>query len=295
MSLIMKGGWLLTWLMLLTTHPAFGQLIINSPTTAWTPIRYSTTNQYDYSNDEQTGRPESDLVGTLGEPAFYVQYNSSPGTNQGTLGFRARVGSDLPQAGTFDSVLFIGIDGNSDGKLDLFVGADNSGGSPQIKIWATGPGLNISPNTTTINAPANQKVYAETSANFDFSAVSLTLNPGATNLDLNADDTTDRLISFSLPFADIVAEMSRLAGISMTTNTILHLVGATSSQANSINEDINGVPKTFDGTQTWQQLGASSDPFAASVPEAGTCALAGLGLAALGGRALLGRRRSGVG
>ncbi len=34
MSLIMKGGWLLTWLMLLTTHPAFGQLIINSPTTA---------------------------------------------------------------------------------------------------------------------------------------------------------------------------------------------------------------------------------------------------------------------
>jgi len=288
----MQGGCLFTWTVLLTTHPAFGQLIINSPTTVWTPIRYSTTNQYDYSNDEQTGRAESDLVGTFRQPALYVQYNGSPASSNGTLAFRARVGSDLPQAGTFDSVLFVGIDGNSDGKLDLFVGADNSGGSPQIKIWATGPGLNISPNTTTINAPANQKTYAGGSANFDFSAVSLTLDPGATNLDLNADGATDRFVSFSLPFADIVSELSRLAGISINTNTILHYVEGTSTQANSLNEDLNGVPKNYDGTLTWQQLGAYSDPVAASAPEPGVCALAGLGLAALGGRTLLGRRRA---
>jgi hypothetical protein len=46
---------------------------------------------------------------------------------------------------------------------------------------------------------------------------------------------------------------------------------ATATQANSLNQDLNGVPKTYDGAATWSTLGALADPLSASgvaiVPE----------------------------
>ena len=271
--------------------PAIGQLIINSPTTLWEPILPASTNQADYFNDEKTGRPESDLVGNGTHPAAYLKFDNArtPSLTDGTLGFRVRVGSDTPQAGTFDSVLFFGIDGNNDGALDLFVGADNkSGGTKAIKIWDAGTGLNISPNTTTVATPTSQKVYSETSLNFDFSQVSLTIDPTATVFDLDADGSTDRFISFSVPFADVVSEMSRLAGIAVNENSSLRYVVATSTQANSLNEDFNGIPMNFNGALTWEQLGGMSAGL--QVPEPGAGVLSVLGLVVLAGRSLFLRR-----
>jgi len=244
------------------------------------PIILGSTNQADYFDDEQTGRPESDLVGNAGHPAAYFNFDNAntPSLTDGTLAFRVRVGSDLPQLGTFDSVLFIGMDGNSDGALDIFLGADNKGGTPEIKIWDAGTGLNISPSTTSVSAPPGQFSYGETSANFDFSQVSATIDPPATIFDLDVDGTTDRFVSFSLPFADVVSEMSRLAGIGISENSVVRFVIATSTQANSLNEDLNGIPKNFTPTLTWAQLGGLSSP--TQLPEPGTGLLAGLGLAA---------------
>jgi hypothetical protein len=262
------------------TLPVLGQLTINSPTTQWQPIVLASTNQADYFNDEQTGRPESDLVGNASNPVAYYKFDgaNTPSLTDGTLGFRVRIGSDLPQVGTFDSVLFIGVDGNNDGALDLFVGVDNKGGgTPAIKIWDAGTGLNNSPSTTTVAVPSAQKIYTETSANFDFSQVSLTIDPTATSFDLDADGSTDRFVSFSVPFADFVAEMERLANLTIDQNSSLRFVVATSTQDNSLNEDFNGIPKNYDGALTWNQLGGMSSPLVAA-PEPAGWVLSVLGL-----------------
>jgi len=278
----------------MTGLPLFGQLIINSPTTFWTPILPASTNQADFYDDEQTGRPESDIVGNAAHPAAYFQFwnGGTPDPTDGVLGFRVRVGSDRPTPGVFNSVLFIGVDGNGDGALDIFLGADNSGGSSQIKIWDAGTGLNISPNTTTVNSPPGQKVYPENATNFHFGPVSLTLDPPATDFDLDDDGDTDWFVSFSLPFADVVSEMSRLAGISITESTSLRFVIATSTQQNSLNEDLNGIPKNYNGNLTWEQLGGMSE-YVKMVPEPGTGRLTVLGALALGGAARI-RRRPGA-
>lgn len=257
---------------------ALGQVILNSPTTAWTPILPAATNQADYYNDEQTGRPESDIVGNATYPAAYFQFwnGGTPSPTDGTLAFRVRVGSDRPQVNAFNSVLFIGVDGDGNGSLDIFLGADNSGGSSQVKIWDAGTGLNISPNTTTVSSPPGQKVYAQSSTNFHFGPVSLTLDPPATDFDLDDDGDTDWFVSFSLPFADVVSEMSRLAGISITESTALRFVVATSTQQNSLNEDLNGIPKTYNGNLTWEQLGGMSQ-YVLMVPEPNAAAVLLLG------------------
>jgi hypothetical protein len=48
---------------------------------------------------------------------------------------------------------------------------------------------------------------------------------------------------------------------------------ATATQANSLNQDLNGVGKNYDGSATWSTLGALADPISASgmiVPESST-------------------------
>ncbi|MCX8090880.1 MAG: PEP-CTERM sorting domain-containing protein [Verrucomicrobiae bacterium] len=272
---IVRAGCILLWL---TTLPALAQVIINSPTTNWTPILPASTNQADYYDDEQTGRPESDIVGNALHPAVYFQFwnGGTPSPTDGTLAFRVRVGSDRPQVNQFNSVLFIGVDGDGNGSLDIFLGADNSGSSSHIKIWDAGTGLNISPNTTTVNSPPGQIVYSQNATNFHFGPVSLTLDPPATDFDLDDDGHNDWFVSFSLPFADVVAEMSRLAGISIVETSPLRFVVATSTQQNSLNEDLNGIPKNYNGSLTWDQLGGMSH-YVTVIPEPATAALLALG------------------
>jgi hypothetical protein len=132
-------------------------------------------------------------------------------------------------------------------------------------------------------------VYNETSVDFDFSPVSLTIDPTATSFDLDADGSIDRFVSFSVPFADFVSEMWRLANLTIDENSSLRFVVATATQANSLNEDLNGIPKNFDGAQTWEQLGGMSPTL--HVPEPGAWVLSVMGLGLVAGRGLLLRRR----
>jgi hypothetical protein len=266
----------------MTGLPMFGQVIINSPTTFWTPILPASTNQADYYNDQQTGHPEADIVGNAAHPAAYFQFwnGGTPDPTDGVLGFRVRVGSDRPTPGVFNSVLFIGVDGNGDGALDIFLGVDNSGASAHIKIWDAGSGLNISPNTTTVNSPPGQKVYPQNATNYHFGPVSLTLDPPATDFDLDDDGYTDWFVSFLLPFADVVSEMSRLAGLSINESSLLRFVIATSTQQNALNQDLNGIPKNYNGNLTWEQLGGMN-AYVTMIPEPGPGRFAILGALAL--------------
>jgi hypothetical protein len=233
---------------------------VNGSIKSWqAPKTGSGTFFIDPITDQQTGSAEGDLVGNAANPTIYEAFN--PGTKasltDGTLFFRARLGADASPLGQFKGAFFAGIDANADGRLDLFLGVDNSGSTNAVGIWMPGTGQNVSPNTTTIVNPA-AKTYTETATNYHFAAVSSVLQPGVTQFDINADGKTDQFLSFAVPFQDVVAQLSSSGIAGVNEDTKLRYVFATATQANSLNQDIGGVGKTFDPNATWASLGVFS-------------------------------------
>ena len=250
---------------------------VASSTPNWIAISYTGSNP-DPSGDQQTGGGEGDIVGNLSHPSAYTAFGNAgtPSLTDGTIGFRVRVGADSNPPG-FDGALMVGIDANRDGALDLFIGVNNSGSQAIIAIWNPGTGLNISPSTTTIGNTALVS-YAETSANYSYTAVTLSIDPSVgTATDINADGKNDYFLSFSVPFNDVVAQLAARGITGFTEDTPLSYVVATSTQGNSLNQDLNGVPKTYDPASGWAALGANSNTISSSgvyaVPEPGTGAL----------------------
>lgn len=233
---------------------------VTSPTTDWIPVTYG-SNHPDPSNDQQTGSSESDIVGNIDHPSAYIAFGDAgtPSLTDGVLGFRIRLGADQSPAG-FKGALFVGIDANGDGALDLFVGVNNSGSADTIGIWNPGAGANISPNTTSIvSAPLVS--YTITALNYNWTAVNSTIDPtvgGAT--DINGDGKNDYFLTFTIPLADIIAQLNAKGITGINQNSTFSYVIATATQANSLNQDLNGVGGSYDGTATWATLGVLSDP-----------------------------------
>jgi hypothetical protein len=247
---------------------------VTSPTTNWIPITYG-SNHPDPAQDQQTGSTESDIVGDASHPSVYTAFGDAgtPSLTDGVLGFRIRLGADQNPVG-FKGALFVGIDANGDGALDLFIGVDNSGSSDKIGIWNPGTGANISPNTTSIVA-APLVSYTITALNYYWTAVNSTIDPTVGSAtDLNGDGKNDYFLTFTVQFADVVAQLAA-RGITVNQNSTFSYVVATATQANSLNQDLNGVGGSYDPNATWATLGVISDPITAggnppAVPEPNT-------------------------
>ena len=256
---------------------ARGQITPNSPTPQWVAIRFGNNNFPDPSSDQQTGSSESDMVGNAAHPSLYMRYNDggfgSP-TN-GYLAFRLRVGADQNPSG-YIGAAFVGMDANSDGRLDLFIGVNNQGSGNQIGLWNPGAGLNISPSTASIVSPASVS-YVETSSNYGFTAVNSTIDPPALSFDLNADGNPDQFLSFVVPFSAVVAAMNARGLTGFDRDKPFRLVAATATQDNSLNQDLDGVTGGVNSSATWEQLGALTQVYSASsqgpIPEPSTMAL----------------------
>lgn len=243
---------------------------VTSPTTGWTPITYGSNNP-DPSSDQQTGSSEGDIVGNLAHPSAYSAFGDAgtPSLTDGTMGFRIRVGADQNPVG-FKTAMFFGIDANSDGVLDLFIGVNNSGGADTVGIWDPGAGANVSPNTTSIVSTPLVS-YTPTASNYYWTAVNTTIDPtvGAAT-DLNADGKNDYFLTFSVAFADVVTQLNAKGITGIDQNSAISYVIATATQANSLNQDLNGVGASYDPNATWSSLGVVSDPItlgAVPVPE----------------------------
>jgi hypothetical protein len=263
--------------------PAAAQIAPDSPTTQWVHILYPGGAVPDPIGDQQTGTPESDIIGNLANPAFYMKFNdggSSSPTN-GWVGFRLRVAADESPPG-FKGAAVVGLDANLDGRVDLFIGVNNQGSGNQIGLWNSGPGQNISPSTTTLVSPAG-KSYDETAGVYNFGSVNGTIDPTATTFDLDAGGKTDQFLSFVVPFPDVVSQLAALGISGFTRNTPMRLIAATATQDNSLNEDLNGVSGGINSSSTWEQLGGLSLPYAPNgtqpIPEPSTGPLAMLGAA----------------
>jgi hypothetical protein len=271
--------------------PAHAQLISGS-TTRWNAILYGGNGVADPSNDQQTGQRDSDIVGTTAVPSAYMAFDpaSAGSLTDGTLYFRLRLAEDSQSAG-YDGFVWVGIDANSDGAIDLFAGVNRQGNNSETVLRNPGTGSNTSPNTTSIDtANLASSPYAHTASNYNWAAVGAANYTGS-NFDIDGGGQTDFFMSFGVPFQDIVTNLNttgsgRPAAISINQNTNLRFVIATSQQGNSINQDINGGSIPINSTTTYTSLGVISDTGTMTsqitIPEAGTFGLLTLGGVSLG-------------
>ncbi len=257
----------------LTSPFANAQFSVGSPTTNWNALSYGPGGLGDVKGDQQTGQDEADIVGNTGStttslPSVYTKLTAGTTTTNGTLAYRVRVGGDQNPMG-YKAVVLIGLDANKDGKLDLFVGVDNSGQNDGIYIWKPATGPNISPATLSVDKRLPLKKYTETAANYHWGAVDspsatsgVVLDPAANTTlrkDFNGATGTDYMLSFSVPFADVVAALAA-QGIAITSSTPLAHVIGTSTQVGSFNQDLNGVSGNNSSTTPWATLGVLSQP-----------------------------------
>jgi len=261
-------------------------IVIDGPTTDWTAISYPLMVP-DFNDDEQTGDTESDIVGDSLRAALYIQFDDggTPGDlTDGNIAFRLRVGAEKNPAG-FSRFAAVGMDADRDGAIDIFIGVSNQGSGDRIEIYNSGPGANTSPNTTTIVSVSPTPItYSETASDYDWSAIDAAIEPGESDFDLDADGNTDYFLSWLVPFNDIVIHLSNAFGIDIEEDSpVLYVVG-TSTQDNALNQDLGGPDGGTTSTETWEALGAVSDPVTPTgtiVPEPSSLALLCFGLLGL--------------
>ncbi len=259
-------------LALAISSPALLAQSVSTPNNQWTALPYPSTVTTDASNDQQTGQGESDLIGGYyGLAAVYTKFSAGTTSTNGTIAFRLRLAKDSSPVG-FKSTAVIGVDGNGDGVLDVFVGVDNSGTGDSLKIWAPGPGANNTPATTSIDPQTPYFVYSPTTANYNWQTVTAVSDPaagavasGSTPSPFNLDGATgtgqtDYFLSFSVPFADFISALNSRGITGITSNSILNYVAATATQPNTLNQDINGITGGLSSTTTFTTLGVITPP-----------------------------------
>lgn len=265
-------------------HASTQAASVSAPSGQWTAIN----GNYDYLADQQTGQPESDIVGSTGNPGFFTTFNNngSASNTDGTLGFRLRLDASggNKNSPAFNRVAWVGIDANQDAVIDVFVGLGMQGNAAALGIFDAGASANTGPSTTSISSTAYQ-TYAIDSVNYNYRPVDPLTDGGTTN-DATASTTGDPdfYLSFFINFGHLVSFL-QTQGISITDESSLRYILATSTQHNSLNQDLGGVDGNINSSSTWEQLGGFSPYLNAGgtpapvVPEPASAALAVLGLA----------------
>ena len=319
---------------------AFATVFLGSAVPAFTAgVQYNTNhwfaiphidNQsfvFDHQRDAQTGDPRAELVGDDNNPGFYFAYDSDTngGLNQGRLLFRVRVAafdSNLSDktvptnaAGEFGSALFIGIDANGDGAIDIFVVGDDRGSASDrgVKIYfpdcknAT-TGCHMGPSTTGLGglyAPGTTSfVTTGPKQNFNWAQVSLTTDPrpGVLDTDVATPDemegknsnyhNPDGFFSFAVDVKTIGNALATLpTAIAFSQHTEMRFIAITAQNQQSFNQDTGGCQ----GTPSSWACGFSDTIVPidyTSIPEPGTYATMGAALVTLGCVASRRRRKS---
>jgi hypothetical protein len=267
-------------------------------TTGWNPW---TTNGVtliaDPRGDQQTGQGQDDFVGDQ----TYYGFAQKAGTLNGvdTLMFRGRFDKfdAVNQWGGNGGNFGIGIDLNGDGKINLvMVMTEGSGNAANrsrvIRFGSPGTGANDGPSTTTwtIDTSAggiSQSLVAFNGSNSSTATYSLVQATDGSNFGGNADSWLTFGISFQT-LQDAIRRYARDANGNVGANSIfanytvdyttrMAFIGYTSTQLNSLNQDLFGTSGNNSSTSTWGQLGVQTPPQDAYgvVPEPATYAQLG--------------------
>ena len=233
---------------------------INGPSSSWIPTLYGSL--FDGGDDSQAGSGGIDLIGNATHPLMYTQYDDK-GTDSDEIddeiGFRLRVNG--PESGNY---LFIGVDADADGDLDLFISIDGTSKSA-INLWNPGIEANNSPSTTSI-AKDPESEERTNGTNYSFlEVVSISVDPSATP-DVGLDGKNDYFSSFKLLFSTLKQVMFDVSGITITKSSELRYMTITSKNTKALNGDFGGIDdndKTLDKTLTFDELGMYTPPVTA--------------------------------
>lgn len=262
---------------------------VSAPSGEWTAL----LGNYDFRGDQKAGQADGDIVGLDEDYGLFVTYNSADAdvSGQSTFGFRLR----LDAAGgnskkiEFKGAAWLGIDGDMNGSIDVFLGVNMSGSSRTLGIYSPGTGANNAPGSTSVSSTA-YRTYTIGTSNYDYRPVSYKTDGGSTNdLTPTTTEDPDYYLSVLIPFEHIANALADVK-IDITEKTPLNYVAATSTQGNSFNQDISGVDGGIDSPETWAQLGAFAPTITIEgtlVPEPGTAWFTLLSLSLL----ILRRRR----
>lgn len=245
----------------------------------------------DATPDQQTGQGADDFASDATYAGFYQKAGTIGGVD--SLLFRARMdkfdGTD--QWGNGGN-LGIGMDVNGDGALDLIMMMSESSGNPNNRtrtlMWGDpGAGANTGPSTTSWTFPAQTAITLTTNTTYD-----VVQTDDGSMLNANAD----MFMSFAVSFANLQAAVrayTPFTTFDMTYDTRMSYIAFTSTQANSLNQDLFGVAGSTSSALTWAELGAITGPANAwgIVPEPATYAQVGM-LILAGGLVACRRRKA---
>ncbi len=262
---------------------AEGAITVSSPSLEWTNF----AGNYDFFGDQQTGQAASDIVGSAPDYGFFFAFDDN-GTplisTDGELAFRIRFddSGDKKDPANFKGVVWVGIDADLSGTIDVFLGlSDNTGNSTDIIIADAGGGENISPSTTTISSTDYWTAAADAN-NYSYRPVDWNNSlgngaDGGTTNDITGNGDNDYYVSFVVPFQQIVNFLATPEGgqIEITDQSAMRYVVATSEQRNALNQDIGGVngDVTGSGDTPWTDI---SDPVLIPEPSSAILALASM-------------------
>ena len=286
-------------LLALGASVAFGQPVINvaGPTSQFQSWKLASgASIIDTQADQQTGLLQGDFMGiAAGTPGYSTtpaNAVASAMVTAGTIGgvahlvFRYRM-TDYNGTKTYvGSTLSVGIGFKTlsgPGVTTIYATVDSGTAGNRLFFQGGGTGLNDGPSTTTLDAGAFagnpyskvSPLLLTTDTNWSYLKVS---DLGETNYDRTTVSKIDAnsFATFAIKLSDLQAATRALtgnAGFTLDYGTEMAFVGWTSTQTQSINQDINGTPGI--STASWSSMGAFTDYVDATgkkpvVPEAAT-------------------------
>jgi len=236
-------GWIL--ILLFSNSLAWSQVVVSvTDTDGWNPwVKADGSLMADTVADQQTGQGSSDFVGDQTTPGFLQKAGQLGGED--SILFRMRMEAFRNQG--FNNDILLGMDLNGDGSIDLFMRMD---GGTSIDFALPGNDLNISPSTTSVGTW--QGPVSLTTSTYDYSSIP----------EVFGTSGSDAYISFALSFANLQNAVRTYAvgftDFVMNYDTRIAFIADTSTQGNSLNQDLYGTTGNLSSNLTWGDLGAST-------------------------------------
>ncbi len=251
---------------------------LGSASSNWSPTLVGA--KFDPGQDTQA-TAAIDLVGNAANPLMYMNYDDNgTGSDQtdDELSLRFRVDNARDSQDAYAGYLWIGMDVDLDGDLDVFLMLERT---PQkdyvLDVYSAGTGANNSPSTSSIASPVRLATLVEGTTYRIDTVTSIDGSPNSVDGDADVDDFVSVRFSFQ-DFANI-ANLKPLTlnggaligsigqGAGLTKNTPLRYVVASAQQTNSLNGDMAGYNDTDDQSVTFEDQGAFSPTVTLADPD----------------------------
>ncbi len=241
----------------------------NSNSSNWVPVLKGAN--FDPTADLQA-QAAIDLIGNDSNTLMYMYYENKDTPSDSSddeLMLRVRTGKNtLDSSGNFNGYLWMGMDVDKDGDLDIFLMLTGKKGTEKLIVYNAGHGANDSPNTTTIdNGVAITSFNPENDLN-----ISTVEAIDGTDSALDGEATQkDYYVTFKFNFdnfASIVnakpltnenANVSIIdGGAGFTKDTQIRYMIATAMNTNTLNGDIGGYSASDDYNKPYNEQGVFS-------------------------------------